>query len=158
MRAPREPFWYVAGACAVALVVLIVVLFLVPAPAPAPTVTVESIHWQVKQQAPTNGTPEYAEQWINQSGSIWGFPLTVAPGGTFNDSLVLISQVPFDSYLCGVTVAPPLVLLGNFPSFPMVLRHEEDNTFTLTLGVDASGGTTIAGMGVVDAVTCGVPS
>jgi hypothetical protein len=155
---PAHGIWFVAGGCVTALVILTVVLFFLPSVAPPPAVTIESIHWQVEQNAPVNGTPEFSELWINQSGPQSGFPYNVRAGGTFNDSLVLVNDEPYSVYICNATLEPPLLVVAHFPSFPMTARAMEDNLLTLTIAVQAGAGSVVTVNGIVNAANCGEPS
>lgn len=157
MKMPHEPFWYVAGGCATALTIVVVVLFFLPGAAPPPQVTIEAIHWQIEQSPPVNGSTEFSEQWINQSGAIWGFPFDLRPGGTFNDSLVLVNDEAYNVYICGASVTPPLYIVATNPGFPMVAIHQEDNLLILTLSVDAGAGAVLNASGVINALGCGSP-
>jgi hypothetical protein len=151
MRAPRHGIWYVAGACATALVLLALFLFVFRPAAvgpPAP-VTLWSIHWSIQQLAPENGTPEFAERWINQSGPYYGFPFQVRAGGTFNDSLVLVNDWLTSESICSATAAPPLQIVTSFPTLPMVAKASEDNLLTLTIEVTAAAGSFVNATGVV---------
>jgi hypothetical protein len=155
---PRHGLWYVAGGCVVSLSIVVVVLFLLPASVPPQPVTIESIDWQIEQTPPSNGTPEFSELWINQSGPTWGYPLDVRAGGTFNDSLVIVNDELYDVFLCSASISPPLRIVTSFPPLPMVAIRAEDNLLTLTIAVDADPGTAVNESGAIDAVDCGTPS
>jgi len=158
LRMPRYGLWYVAGGCTTSLVILVIVLFLIPAASPPPpSVTVESIHWQIEQNPPVNGTTEFAELWVNQSGPLWGYPFHVRAGGTFNDSLVIINYELYPVYICSASISPPLYIVSTFPSLPMVAKQVEDNLLTLTLSVDTTAGAVVNESGVIDALGCGTP-
>ncbi|MCI4373169.1 MAG: hypothetical protein L3K02_05955 [Thermoplasmata archaeon] len=154
----RHGIWFVAGGCATALAILVVILFFIPSAAPPPPVTIESIDWQIAQTPPVNGTPEFAELWINQSGPVWGFPFQIRAGGSFNDSLVIVNDEPRNVYICGASIAPPLYIVSTNPTFPMVATLEEDNLLILTLSVHATAGASVNEAGVINALGCGLPS
>lgn len=153
----RHTFWYVAGGCGATLTLLVIVLFVLPLVAPPSPVTIESIHWKIEQTPPVNGSTEFAEQWINQSGPTWGFPFQIRAGGSFNDSLVIVNTEPYDVYLCSASIAPPLYIVNTSPALPMVAVPEEDNLLVLTLSVGAGAGSVVNVSGGINAVECGLP-
>jgi hypothetical protein len=146
-----------AGGCVTSLVVLVIVLFLLPAVAPPPPVTVESIHWRIEQTPASNGTTEFAELWINQSGPLWGFPFQVRAGGTFNDSLVILNDEIYAVPICTASITPPLYIVSTFPALPMVAKQTEDNLLTLTLSVDTGAGAVVNETGEISSLGCGLP-
>jgi len=158
MRMPRHGVWYVAGGCVAALAIVVAVLFFIPsATPPPPPVTVESIDWQIEQTPVVNGTPEFAELWINQSGPIWGFPYHIRAGGSFNDSLVIVNDEPYAVPICSATISPPLLIVSTYPTLPMRATLEEDNLLILTLSVEANAGAVVNETGTINALGCGLP-
>jgi len=143
-----------------ALAILAVILFIVPAVAPPPNVTIEQFDWTIVQNTWTlnNQTePWFVEQYINQSGQLWGYPFEVSAHSTFNVSLVLVVYAPFDVPLCNVTVNPPLKVVSTYPTLPARMQGGEDNLLQVALNVDAPSGDTVSGFGVVDALGCTLP-
>jgi hypothetical protein len=143
-----------------ALAILAVILFLVPAVAPPPDVTIQQFDWTIVQGTWVldNHTKSwFVEQYINQSGELWGYPFEVPAHGTFNVSLVLVVYAPFDVPLCNVTVNPPLQVVSTYPTLPARMDGGEDNLLQIALSVDASSGATVSGLGVVDALGCNLP-
>jgi hypothetical protein len=157
LRMPRHGLWYVAGGCATSLVILTVLLFFLPGAAPPPTITIDSIDWLIEQKPPVNGTSEFAELWINQSGPIWGYPIEIRSGGTFNDSLVIVNDGYVALPICSATVSPPLRIVSTFPPLPMVAREMEDNLLTLTISVGTDVGVPVSANGVINTLGCGLP-
>jgi hypothetical protein len=157
MRWPRHYVWYVSGACVAAFVVFAAVVYVAPRASAPPPVTIESIDWQLQQNAPENGLPEFDVAWINQSGSVWGFPFQVRAGGTFNDSLVILVGVPSDVPICTATVSSPLVVVATSPALPMRAAAEEDNLLVLTLSVEAGAGVHLNATGTITGYGCSLP-
>jgi len=157
LRIPPHGIWYVAGGCVAALAVLVVVLYVVPSVAPPPPVTILSIDWNLEQNPPVNGTPEFGTLWINQSGPFWGFPFHLRSGGSFNDSLVIINTEPYPVPICSATISPPLRIVSTYPALPMRAVLQEDNLLILTISADAGAGTVVNATGTIDALGCSLP-
>ena len=157
---PTRQLALLGGVCVAALAILAVVLFLVPAVAPPPDVTIEQFNWTIVQGTWTldNQTkPWFVEQYINQSGQLWGYPFDIPARSAFNVSLVLVVYAPFDLPLCNVTVDPPFKVVSTYPSLPARMDGGEDNLLQIALYVDASSGATVSGFGVIDALGCNLP-
>jgi hypothetical protein len=155
LRMPKHGLWFVAGGCIISLVILVIALFAIPAAAPPAPVTIHSIDWQIEQNPPVNGTSEFAELWINQSGPIWGYPIDVRAGGTFNDSLVIVNDEYSAVPIYCASISPPLRIVSTFPTLPMVAKEMEDNLLTLTIVVQAGTGAQVSATGVVDTLSAG---
>jgi hypothetical protein len=156
----RDGFWVVAGACATALILLTVLLYAVPRAAPVerPTVTVNSIDWTVVSGNASVPPPWFAEESINQSGPLSGFPFQVPVDGSFNDSLVLVNVLDSDVPVCSVTLTAPLFIVGTNPVVPFAAEEGEDNLLVLTLLVQAGAGANVSATGVITAGTCPLPA
>lgn len=156
----RRRFALLVGGCLDALVILAVVLFVLPSGAPAPPVTVEQFDWTIEQGSWMDGNhtePWFAEQYVNQSGQLWGYPLQVPAHGTFNATFVLIVTASFNVPLCNVTVNPPFQVVSTFPHLPAPMERGEDNPVWIDLFVGAAAGATVSGVGVLDALGCTSP-
>jgi hypothetical protein len=152
-------FGLLAGICVGAIVVLVIVLYLLPAMVSPTMVTIERFDWTIVQGNWTldNQTePWFVEHYINQSAAD-GYPFQVRPGGTFNVSLVLVEYDPISVPICTISVNSPLEVLSTFPVLPAAMEGGEDNLVQISILVDAPAGTTVDGVGVIDATGCATP-
>jgi hypothetical protein len=152
----RHGIWVTAGACVAGLVVVAVAHYAVlgPSSLSSAPVTIASLSWYLQQGRSADGSPWFAESWINQSGPYSGFPYQVPSGGSFRDALTIVSMTNQSHPLCTAVENPPLYTVATTPPLPTAVDPGEDTTLFVTISVHAAAGATVTGIGVIDSTQC----
>ena len=134
MKVRRRTLWSIAvGVTAAVLVVLLVliwygVLVLPGAPAPAP-VSVTSAQFTLLQGTNASGNGWFGPSAFSYSGVVNGYPVNVAPGGTFSISVTWTNYDSSAHTIYSISVAAPFTFVRSSPSLPATLYGLEDDAF-----------------------------
>ena len=141
---------------AAAIVVVVLVgliaggILVLPAHTTSP-VTISYVDLEIKQGNTSAGVPWLGRGFINYTEAE-GFPLQVAPGGTFSivwENIINLDDVPHTIYK--VTPNPPFTIASTVPPLPDTIAVAGEGNLGIYVGVPSTPGATYAVTLVVDA-------
>jgi hypothetical protein len=135
----------------VVLLILIVEGFLVvPSSSPTP-ITITSVELKIDQGTTASGTTWFGPSYVNYT-SAEGYPIQVAPGGTWT---VVWTFINFDNHyhnITGVFPDSPFTLYSTSPKLAYELPPDSDQcSLAITISAPSTAGATYAVTVVVDA-------
>lgn len=156
-RSVRRVLTFVIAAVAIVVVVLLALIaegiLVLPSNSPAP-VTISSVQLQIDQGVTVNGDPWLGPSIINYT-SAEGYPIQVAPGGTWSVAWTFINfdNVPLTISQVSPHPSPPFSNPTTVPSLPYtVAAGDDDGALSIIVTAPSDPGATYS---VILVVTVG---
>jgi len=153
-RTLRRVLTYAVIAATVLVVVLLALVeggVLVLSPSGPTPVTITSVHLKIEQGS-TDGVPWFGPSSINYT-SANGYPIQVAPGGSWNVVWTFYSLDNRPHNVTGVFPAAPFSLKSTMPVLPYAVAPGDDGALSMSLSPPSTPGGTYAVTVVVDVGT-----
>ncbi len=121
-------------------------------PLSAKAVTIVGLSLRISQGSTVDGAPWFGISGVNLTGPNSGYPIQVSSGATFSVSVILVNYDSYNHSLYSVSLDRPLLVRSTVPALPAPVDAGEDVLLVFWVEVVAPSGTTVFGVGSINAL------